>query len=239
VLSGLLVHAFLIVLVHDGAHCAITRTRVDSVLMNLGAGLVLLPFYAEPFRKFHLIHHAEANGPHDPLWPPAKARLYAKRRGVYMLLECLPLVLQAHAVLTRARPDCLRDAGPPVRPFYLAFAVVVTGGVVVLGRPDVGFILATLASTSIWSALRYWCEHFGSDAIRESNTFRFPIGMGIGNHAAHHRYPGFSWLTMTWGLVFKQKDTDPVRTVIAMLRDPAFRHYEPLWTPTTRRQPVT
>jgi len=126
ILSGLLLHAYVIVVVHDGAHRAITRTRADSLLMNVGAGLVLLPFYAEPFRRYHLIHHGHTNEPVDPLWPPLKS---------------------------------------------------------------------------------------------------FPLGMGIGNHEAHHQHPGFSWVSMAFGLARRPKDTDPLRTVWWMLRCPDYRHY--------------
>jgi fatty acid desaturase len=40
--SGMLAHGFFIVLVHDGAHKSITRTKADRWIMNLGAGLMLL-----------------------------------------------------------------------------------------------------------------------------------------------------------------------------------------------------
>src|SRR5262249_41924960 len=65
--AALFVHAFAIVLVHDGAHRSITHTRADPFLANVGAGLILLPFYAEPFRTAHLVHHRHTNCRHDPL----------------------------------------------------------------------------------------------------------------------------------------------------------------------------
>src|SRR6185295_14504714 len=70
--AGLLAHAFFIVIVHDGAHKSITRTKADRLIMNLGSAMMLLPFYGEPFRKFHLIHHGNTNTEVDPLWPPSK-----------------------------------------------------------------------------------------------------------------------------------------------------------------------
>jgi fatty acid desaturase len=225
-LSGLLVHAFLVVAVHDGAHRAVTRTRLDSVLMNVAAGLVLLPCYAEPFRVYHLTHHADTNGPDDPLWPSFKARLYARWRLLYMAAEVVPLGFQLYAVLARSRRPRSASAGRGVRLPYLLLSCTATLLVIGALRPNPAFVVATLASVSVWAALRHWCEHLGPDPSRESNTFSFPLGMGIGNHAAHHRYPRFSWLTMALGLWLREKDTNPLRSVLGMIRDPGFRHYE-------------
>jgi fatty acid desaturase len=228
VLSGLLLHAFVIVVVHDGAHRAITRTRADSLLMNVGAGLVLLPFYAEPFRRYHLIHHGHTNEPVDPLWPPFKSRLYREHRYLYMLAELVPFAFTA-LVLTRgaAREHAQPVSGPRIRPWLMALSLGVAAGIGSWARPQPMFLLLTLLSANTFGAVRHWCEHVGFDRHKESNTFRFPLGMGIGNHDAHHRHPGFSWISMALGLARRPKDTDPLRTVWWMLRCPEYKHYSP------------
>lgn len=87
VLSGLVAHALMVVLVHDGAHRAITRTGADRYVCNIGAGLLLLPFYGEAFRRYHLIHHRHTNSELDPLFSPGKARLFRDHRLVYMATD--------------------------------------------------------------------------------------------------------------------------------------------------------
>ena len=56
--SGIVLHAVMIVVVHEGTHLAITRnSRIDSLIINVFSGIVMIPVYAEFFRKYHLIHH--------------------------------------------------------------------------------------------------------------------------------------------------------------------------------------
>jgi fatty acid desaturase len=219
VLSGLLVHAFMIVLVHDGAHRAITGTRADSLLMNLGCGLLLLPFYGELFRRYHLIHHAHTNESGDPLWPSFKKRMYVEHRGLYMLAELVPFVFTVLALATGApREPSRRARGPRVRPWFMALSLAVAAGIAWWVRPPGPFLVWTVLCANAWNVLRHWCEHVGFDPGKDSNTYRFPLGMGIGNHDAHHRHPGFSWISMAVGLTRRPKDTGPLRTVWAMLR---------------------
>jgi fatty acid desaturase len=226
VLSGLLVHAFVIVLVHDGSHRAITRRGADSVLMNVGAGLVLLPFYAELFRRYHLIHHAHTNEAVDPLWPPFKKRLYAEHRRLYMLAELLPFLFTVLLLVLGARRETARRVqGPRVRAGYLALSLSTAVATAWWTRPPLAFVLLTLLCANAWGATRHWCEHIGFDGTRESNTYRFPLGMGIGNHDAHHRHPGFSWISMAIGLATRPKDTGPLRAMWAMLRHPEYMPY--------------
>ena len=219
VLSGLLLHAFVIVVVHDGSHRAITRSGADSLLMNVGSGLVLMPVYAEVFRRYHLVHHAHTNESVDPLWPPFKKRLYAEHRRLYMLGELLPFLFTVFVLVLHAREEnARRTPGPRVRPGYVVLSLVTTVATAWWFQPPVGFVLLTLLCANVWNATRHWCEHMGQDGSRESNTFHFPLGMGIGNHGAHHRHPAFSWIAMAIGLARRPKDTNPLRTVRAMLR---------------------
>jgi fatty acid desaturase len=217
ILSGLLVQAFGIILVHDGSHRSITRTGADAVFMNVGAGLVLLPFYAEPFRHYHLIHHAHTNELLDPLWPASKRRLYLNHRRLYMLATMVPFIFTVMALLTPAPVKAEKPVqGPPLRPgaMLLSFAVAfVTYWIV---RPPLMFLALTALSVSYWGTLRHWCEHIGFGPSRDSNTFSFPLGMGIGNHDVHHQHPAYSWISLAAGLVRRPKDTNPLRTLWSM-----------------------
>jgi fatty acid desaturase len=217
VLSGLLVQAFGIILVHDGSHRSITRTGADAFIMNVGAGLVLLPFYAEPFRHYHLIHHAHANEAVDPLWPASKKNLYLKHRRLYMLATLVPFVFTLVALVSPApRKPHESVKGPRLRsgPMLLSFAVALAMFWIV--RPPLMFLALTALSLSYWGTLRHWCEHIGFSASKDSNTFFFPLGMGIGNHDVHHEHPSYSWISLAAGLMRRKKDTDPLRTVWSM-----------------------
>jgi fatty acid desaturase len=94
-------HAFFIVTVHDGAHKSITRSKVDRYLMNLGCAVMLLPFYGEGFRKYHLIHHANTNSNVDSLWPKQKKNLYENYRYLNILCELVPLLYTGFLVFTQ------------------------------------------------------------------------------------------------------------------------------------------
>jgi fatty acid desaturase len=228
VLAGLLAHAILIIVVHDGAHRAITRSAADSYIMNIGAGLLLVPYFAEPFRRYHLIHHAHTNQPGDPLWPPFKRRLFQQHRRLYLLAELVPLLFSVLALVFPAAP-ARRLNGPPVRPLMMVLAFAVAAVTALLIRPPVMFVVGMVLSLNAWAALRHWCEHVGDAAAapdKQSNTFTFPLGMGIGNHAAHHDHPSYCWLTMALGLAARPKETDPLRTLLALWRRPDFVHYQ-------------
>lgn len=228
-LSGLLVHAFLLIVVHDGAHRALTGTRADRWIINIGAGFVLLPFWAEPFRSLHLVHHGHTNVPQDPLWPPTKRRLFAERRWLYVLAELVPLLF---SVLALVQPPVVVAGQPVRRPAIswplLALAFVVAGCTAWLLRPAPLFVVATVLATNAWGGLRHLCEHFGTHDRLQSNTFAFPLGMGIGNHAVHHEAPRISWVALAAGLRARPKDSDPWRALVGLLRDPAFHHYLPI-----------
>jgi hypothetical protein len=141
-----------------------------------------------------------------------------------MLAELVPLLFSVLALLLPA-PRVRPVQGPRVRKPLLALSFAVALGTLVVVRPPLGFLLGTLLSLNVWGTLRHWCEHLGESTGKESNTFRFPLGMGLGNHAAHHRHPSYSWITMALGLFGRAKDTDPVRTVLAMWRRPGFGLY--------------
>jgi fatty acid desaturase len=220
--SGLFAHAVMVVAVHDGAHGAVTRTAFDRLLCSIVSGLLLLPFYGEAFRRYHLLHHTHANGPHDPLYLPSKARLFARNRLLYMALDVVPMLLSFVCRQTQTSPDI---KVPAIRLRFVAVGLVVAGCVVLAARPPLGFVVATIVSLYTWASIRDWCEHWGTEDGRVANAYWFPLGMGIGNHDAHHRWPHHSWITMSLGLWQRKKDTHPLRAALEMATNPAFRHY--------------
>lgn len=222
VVSGLLTHALMVVAVHDGAHRAMTKTSFDRLYCSLVAGLLLMPFYGEAFRRYHLLHHAQVNGEHDPLYLPAKARLFKKNRIVYMVLDVIPFLLGIVCKQTQTAPDV---KAPPMGMRFVALGFVLSGFVLYFLRPSLVFVGLNIVSLYMWASIRDWCEHFGLDEHRVANAYFFPLGMGIGNHEAHHEWPHYSWLTMELGLWRRKIDTNPVRAAIQMATNPNFRHY--------------
>ncbi len=226
--AGILAHAFMIITVHDGAHKALTRTAADRLIMNLGASLILIPFYAEPFRKYHLTHHANTNTAVDPLWPEFKREMYKRRRWLYLICECIPILFTMVLVLSGKQKQNARVVlkQPKVKAKYMIAAILFSLALIVWVKPPALFVVGLLFILNLTGALRHWCEHMGIERNKESNTFWFPLGMGIGNHEAHHLYPHFSWLTMMIGLFSRKRDTNPVKALRALLVDCDFVHYE-------------
>jgi len=226
--AAFLAHAFFIVVVHDGAHKSITRTKADRLLMNLGASLMLLPFYAEPFRKYHLVHHVTANTADDPLWSDVKKDMYENRRPLYLLCQLIPILFTAY-VLMRPNKSVKQEkkkSRPSVNIFYLSASILISAALIYFFQPPLFFVLGTLFILNFLSAVRHWCEHMGMEDGRESNTFWFPLGMGIGNHDVHHDHPSYSWLTLSVGLLYRKKDTNPFLTVKNILTKRSFRHFQ-------------
>ena len=226
VLSGLFAHAFFVITMHDGAHESLSRTRFDRLIMNTAAGLIILPLYTELFRKYHLLHHAHTNTELDPLWASNKKKLFEKHRLLYAVLQALPFVLNLYMLATRTKKEKqAHPFQPEIGIGYILWSFAVSGAVIYCVLPSVWFVLGTFAFMTSIGAVRYWGEHMGVDPEKESNTHWFPLGMGIGNHEAHHHYPQLSWLTLTIGMWFRKKDTHPLKTVYRMFFDKRFRHY--------------
>ncbi len=226
--SGMVAHAFFIVIVHDGAHKSITRTKADRWIMNLGAGLMLLPVYAEPFRKFHLIHHSNTNTDVDPLWPDTKKHLYDNHRFFYLLCTMIPLLFTLYLVITQQRKVKKMNRvvmSPKMNYYHMIWAAVVSGLVIYFAQPSGWFVLGTLLVLNAFSVLRHWCEHLGYNNEHESNTFWFPMGMGIGNHDVHHNIPHLSWFTLWLGLFSRPKTTSVFKAIYGVLFDKQFEHY--------------
>jgi fatty acid desaturase len=225
--SGLFAHAFFIVIVHDGAHKSITKTKLDRFLMNLGGACMLLPFYGEPFRKYHLLHHGNTNTELDPLWPEMKKSLYGNKRWFYILCECIPLLFTFYLVFKSDKKNKKKTVhGPKVNKIYIALSVLITAGIIYFIQPSLWFFLGSIFTLNLFSTLRHWCEHLGKDKNLSSNTFWFPLGMGIGNHDAHHDSPHVSWIVLMLGLLKRKKTTSPIKTLWGVLFDSSFVHYQ-------------
>ncbi len=224
--AGLLAHSFLIVCLHDGIHKTITRSRFDRLFANLSAALLFVPF-AEPYRKYHLIHHRNTNLDNDPISPPPLRKLYRLNRYWYMLCECVPLIytfylVMSYQVSTDARE---RARGITIRRDYLVLSIAVSIAWFILIQPSIWFVLCTLFSFNVVSVLRNWCEHMGTNPDKTSNTYWFPLGFGIGHHNLHHQKPYLSWLTLTVGLFYTKRDTNPFKALYEILFDRSFSFY--------------
>jgi fatty acid desaturase len=220
--SGLLTHAVMVVGVHDGAHRAITKTSFDRFFCSIVAGFLILPLYGEAFRRYHLLHHAHVNGPHDPLYLPSKATLFEKNRIVYMVLDVVPLLLAFVCKQTRTAPEI---KAPAIGIRYIAVGLACSGLALYFARPSFAFVALNIVSLYMWASIRDWCEHFGTDDRRVANAYFFPMGMGIGNHEAHHQWPHYSWITMEVGVWKRKMDTNPIHAAVQMATNPRFRHY--------------
>lgn len=234
--SGLLVHAWMIVLVHEGAHRNLTRSFLDRWILNLASGLVFLPFYGEPFRKFHLYHHGHTNAPDDPLWPAWKRNFFANHRKIYILIEIIPLLPNIIALFS-ARPGIENspDSFQTERdvPFdwksiwFFFFSLFVSVLLFYFSKPDILFLFGSFFFANLWGNLRHWCEHTGTLAGVDSNTFSFPLGMGIGNHKIHHVDPKISWIALALALRHRPKTISVWSCLCGICLDINYRHYDP------------
>lgn len=227
--AGLMGHSFFIVIVHDGAHKSITRSKWDRYIMNLGCSIMLLPFYGEGFRKYHLIHHANTNTNVDPLWPKQKKKLYENRRWLYILFELIPLLYTSFLVLNQNKKlskNIEYVKGPKINYYHILWGAIISLTMIYFLQPPLFFLVATLLTLNIFSTLRHWCEHLGYNKNKTSNTFWFPLGMGIGNHDTHHEHPHISWIVLFIGLFKRNKDTHLFKTVFGVFFKKSFHHYE-------------
>lgn len=229
--AAFLIHSFFVVVVHDAAHNSITRTPFDRVILNAGAALMLLPFYGEAFRKFHLIHHAHTNKENDPLWSPLKQQLFEKNRFVYLLFEIIPLFSTIYSVFRFNKTQQKRSKEQVMKSVQInyGYMFLATGLSVLLYlwvQPPLFFLLGTLFLLNLISTLRHWSEHLGEYKNKESNTFWFPLGMGIGNHETHHHHAYLGWFTLMIGLLYRKKDTNPLKVIRGVLIDQKYEHYK-------------
>lgn len=87
----------------------------------------------------------------------------------------------------------------------ILWSIIVSAYIIFLFRTPLFFVLGNFAFMTSIGAIRYWGKHMGIEDGKESNTHWFPLGMGIGNHEAHHFFPNLSWLTLTIGSFYRKK----------------------------------
>lgn len=228
-ISGLFLHSWMILLVHEGTHRNLTRSKFDRWVLNLASAFVFLPFYGEPFRLSHLKHHAKTNLPDDPLWPRWKLELFRKNRIFYVLLEFLPLVSSIFSLFWKPTSAADGKDNKPVFSkenfFFLLLSCIVSGILFYWLRPDLWFIFGTFFFANFWGCFRHWCEHTGYSKERESNTFYFPLGFGIGNHEIHHENPNLSWLSLALGLRKRKKNISIFECFFGLCFSKKYIHY--------------
>lgn len=225
--AAFLAHGFFIIIMHDGSHKSITRTKADRYIMNLGASMMLLPFYGELFRKYHLIHHGNTNSMVDPLWPAMKKDLYTNKRWFYVLCESVPILFSLYSIFISKKENTNKKKvkGPKVELKYIIAGTVISLTLIFLFKPNFWFLISTFLLLNFIGKVRHWCEHMGYDNSVESNTFWFPLGMGIGNHDTHHNSPHVSWFTLMVGLLHRKKNSSFHKALFGVLFNKKFHHY--------------
>lgn len=224
--AGLLMHSFFVITMHDGAHKAITRSKFDYIIMNFCSGLIILPLYTELFKKYHLLHHANTNTEYDPLWSPWKIKMFNRNKQLYAILQCIPFALNFASIANyKKRGEQKKLNAPKVNWLHVLLSVVVAASIIYIARPSFWFVFGSYCVLTSLGAIRYFGEHMGSIEGKESNTHWFPLGMGIGNHEVHHEFPGYSWLSLTIGLLFRKIDTNPFKSLYGILFIKSYHHY--------------
>jgi fatty acid desaturase len=227
--AGILMHSFLIITMHEAAHKSITRTRADRIILNAAAATMLLPMVGEMFRKYHLMHHANTNTHVDPLWPPVKKELYEGKRWFYILCEGVPLLFTLYLILksdSNKKQKQVEVKSPKISALNIVWAAAISVLLAWYLQPSIWFFLGCLLGLNVMSTLRHWCEHLGTKTDRESNTYWFPLGMGIGNHETHHYHAKLSWFTLMVGLFYRSRETNPLKALWGVIFKKDFGHYK-------------
>jgi len=228
-IAAVLGHSLFIVALHDGAHNSITKTWVDRWIMNVAAGILLLPFFGEAFRQSHLIHHGHSNSEDDPLWHSNKKYLYESMRWFYILCEMIPLLFHGYLLLRssneRKKSKEKEVIGPGINYWFILMATAISTAIILLVIPSIWFVLGMIFGMNILGTIRHWCEHLGTDPKGSNNTFWFPLGMGIGNHDTHHYAAYVSWPVLYVGLLKRKRNSNPFRAIYGVLFNKNFIHY--------------
>jgi fatty acid desaturase len=226
--AGFCAHSFLIITVHDGSHKAITRTKYDRLIINVCSALLFLPFYGEHYRKYHLLHHGNTNTELDPIAPPILKKVYKENRFLYIILESIPLLYTSYLMFdyTKRKNTQHINSSLNINKKYFILSITISIIWFILIQPPFYFILFTLLLLNIISVIRSWCEHMGTSLEHTTNTYWFPMGFGVGNHDIHHQLPSLSWLSLTIGLMHREKNSNPVKTIKGILFDQTFDFYK-------------
>lgn len=221
-------HSFLIITVHDGSHKAITKSKYDRFIVNVSAALIFIPFYGEHYRKYHLIHHGYTNTELDPLASAPLKKIYHKNRYLYILLETIPVLYTSYLILDFNKNKNAQKITNSLKINKTYFILSICLSIVwfIIVKPPFYFVLFTLLLLNLISVVRNWCEHMGTSVDRKTNTYWFPMGFGIGNHDVHHEHPSLSWLTLKIGLMRREKNANPLKTLKGILFDKTFTFYK-------------
>lgn len=220
-------HSFLIITVHDSSHKAITKTKFDRLILNVCPALLFLPFYGEHYRKYHLIHHGYTNTDFDPTASPSLRKLYQKHRYLYVFLESIPAFYTSYLICDFNKKEITQRFDKlKINKVYFVLSICLSVIWFFLINPPLYFILFTFLLLNIISVVRSWCEHMGTSLEHQSNTYWFPMGFGVGNHDIHHKYPNLSWLTLKIGLMKREKNSNPIKTLRGILFDKTFTFYK-------------
>jgi fatty acid desaturase len=225
IVSGILYHSVMIITVHDGAHKSITRGRWDRAIIAFFGGVLLIPFYPEPFRKYHLMHHADTNGESDPLWPELKKKLFLYNRFLYVLAELFPFGFLIVSLFSNKKEKKTFKI-IKISLLWMSFSFVISLLTYYLLQPNLWFLGISVFMGLLVAKLRHWCEHIGTNSEKESNTYWFPLGMGIGNHETHHAHPNYSWISLSLGLYKREKSTNPLKALFQILFNQNLAHYK-------------
>ncbi len=211
---AVLVHGLYVLTVHEATHGNLLGRPADDWLGSLACGALLLPFTAETFPAVHGAHHRNTNRPGDTNWTPLRQRLYSRSRVLYALFELVPLL---------STLDRLPSARPAVGP-RVVVAWLAAGSAFALLRPPLGYWCLVVCGLNLVTTLRFWTEHFGHLPDRVANTYRFPLGFGIGNHEVHHAVPSIPALALAIGLCFRAKEASVLAAPLRVLFAPGYRH---------------
>jgi hypothetical protein len=214
-LSGIWLHGLFVLVVHESTHGNLLGTRWDRTLGNLALGCLLLPFLAEVYQHAHAVHHGHVNRDADNNWTRVRQGLFLRSRLLYALYELVPVVNNL---------DRLKDKVPRKLPQVVIAWLAATATWLLL-QPDLPYVLLSIVGLNTLNAFRLWGEHFGRYRGRIANTYRCPLGFGIGHHDLHHRRPDLPSLALTFGLWFRRTDHHVAFTPFFLLFDPSWRHF--------------
>jgi sphingolipid delta-4 desaturase len=187
----------LFVLLHEGAHGLVLRSRIgNEAMMVLCTAPLLLP-WADGFRHYHLEHHrALGVADRDADIPSAwEERLLRSRGGRVVWLAAWPFVQMAR--LRRCRPH------PIVSPLFLAnsvFNVAFAVGLLQVGGPKaIAFCGLSIAFAFGLHPLagRMIQEHFRGTAVQPTASYYGGANrllFNAGYHVEHHDFMGVAWL---------------------------------------------
>jgi beta-carotene hydroxylase len=189
---------------HEGTHFNLSTSRLRSARLGNWLAALVPGHFNLGFAISHARHHKSANTEHDPDLAlfggltslPARlllargraARSYARltweaASGSIETTETLGFEPQ---VLTKLARENIFAVGLA----YFLYATIAIG----VGWPALLALAVSFAAAFVWSSLRPFFEHAGTDARDTARTFASPtldlLFGGINYHHAHHQYPG-------------------------------------------------